>query len=95
MIFYGRKKFADLLKEFQSERWSVDRSALWVYGTKEYGKSRLLVALVCLLIAQNERIIYLLDCRECLRNRVGYVQTAMIFAWTAYKKGYLQWIRWM
>jgi hypothetical protein len=60
----------------------VDRSALWVYGTKEYGKSHLLAALVCLLIAQNERIIYLLDCRECLRTRVGYVQTAMIFAWT-------------
>jgi hypothetical protein len=50
----GRENFADLLKEFQSHRWGVDRSALWIYGTKGYGKSHLLAALVGLLIAQNE-----------------------------------------
>jgi hypothetical protein len=77
----GREKFADLLKEFQSQRWGVDRSALWIYGTKGYGKSHLLAALVCLLIAQNERIIYIPDCRECLRNPVGYVRAAVLLAW--------------
>ena len=80
-FYAGREKFADLVKKFESERWGLDRSALWIYGTKGYGKSHLLAALVCYLISRNQRVVYLHDCRECLRNPVGYMRAAMLFAW--------------
>jgi hypothetical protein len=58
-----------------------DRSALWVYGTKGYGKSHLLAALVCYLAAQEVPVVYIPDCRECIKDLVAYVRAAMLFAW--------------
>jgi hypothetical protein len=80
-FYTGRKKFAEILDKLRDVRESPDRSALWIYGTKGYGKSHLLAALVCYLAAQKEPVVYIPDCRECVKSPVTYVQAAMLFAW--------------
>jgi NACHT domain-containing protein len=56
-------------------------NTLWLYGTQGYGKSHLLAALVCCLVAKGERVVFIPDCRECVKRPVSYIQAAMIFAW--------------
>jgi hypothetical protein len=80
-FYVGREKFMELLDRLRYVQKAWDRSALWVYGTKGYGTSHLLAALVCYLAAQEERVVYIPDCRECVKNPVVYVQAAMLFAW--------------
>jgi hypothetical protein len=80
-LYVGREKFVELLDRLWYVQKACNRSALWVYGTKGYGKSHLLAALVCYLAAQEEPVVYIPDCRECVKEPVGYVQAAMLFAW--------------
>ena len=61
-FYIGREKFTELVNRVQALRESGDTSALWVYGTKGYGKSHLLAALVCYLTAQKEWVVYIPDC---------------------------------
>jgi hypothetical protein len=78
--YVGRTKFKELLqalKEVLKERYTT----LKLYGTQGYGKSHLLAALVCYLAAQDERVVYIPDCRAWLENPVQYMQAAMLFAW--------------
>ena len=62
-------------------RQSDDTSTLWVYGTKGYGKSHLLAAFICYLIARGERVVYLPDCRESVKDPIEYMRTALLLAW--------------
>ena len=80
-FYTGREMFMELLDRLRHVRKSDDRTALWVYGTKGYGKSYLLAALVCYLTAQEERVVYIPECRECFQEPVEYVRAAMLFAW--------------
>jgi hypothetical protein len=80
-FYVGREMFMKLLNRFRNMQKCDDLTALWVYGTKGYGKSHLLAALVCYLTARKERVIYIPDCRECVKNPVAYVRAAMLFAW--------------
>jgi len=80
-FYMGREKFVELLHSFKDVRERRDRTALWVYGTKGYGKSHLLAALVCYFAAQEERIVYIPDCRECVKDPILYFKAAMLFAW--------------
>ena len=77
----GRTKFKELLQEFKKVQESDNHSTLWLYGTQGYGKSHLLAALVCYLAAQDERVVYVSDCRALLENSVEYLRAAMLFAW--------------
>ena len=56
-------------------------AGLWLFGTIGYGKSHLLAALVCYLVATGSRVLYLPDCRACLDNPFKYVQAAMLLCW--------------
>ena len=80
-FYMGREKFVELLNSLDDEEWGINRSALWVYGTKGYGKSHILAALICYLSAKGMRVIYIPDCRECIKDPVEYFRTAMLFAW--------------
>ena len=80
-FYVGREMFIGLLDRLRYVQKARDRTALWVYGTKGYGKSHLLAALVCYLTAQEERIVYIPDCREFAKRPVAYIQTAMLFTW--------------
>ena len=77
----GRTKFKELLQELKKVQESDNYSTVWLYGTQGYGKSHLLAALVCYLAAQDERVVYIPDCRALLEDPVEYLQAAMLFAW--------------
>jgi hypothetical protein len=79
--YEGRTKFKELLERLKKVQKSLTHNIVWLYGTQGYGKSHLLAALVCYLTAQDERVVYIPDCRECLRNPVRYFKRAMLFAW--------------
>ena len=79
--YVGRTKFKELLQELKKVQESDNYSTVWLYGTQGYGKSHLLAALVCYLAAQDERVVYIPDCRSWLLDPIGYVQAAMLFAW--------------
>jgi hypothetical protein len=79
--YMGREKFKKLQEEFEKMRESNDTSALWLYGTKGYGKSHLLAAFVCYLIARGERVVYLPDCRESIKGPVYDIRAALLLAW--------------
>jgi hypothetical protein len=79
--YEGRTKFKELLEKLNTVRKSRAHTTAWLYGTQGYGKSHLLAALVCYLAAQDERVVYIPDCRTWLRDPVGYVRAAMLFAW--------------
>jgi NACHT domain len=98
-FYMGRERFVELLVGLRLTQWRIDRTAFWVYGTKGYGKSHLLAALVCYLVAdqeraqkeraqkepakkeKKERVVYIPDCRECVKDQVAYIQAAMLSAW--------------
>jgi hypothetical protein len=80
--YVGRIMFRKLVKELKMVREGCTYSVVWLYGTQGYGKSHLLAVLVCYLAAQDERVVYIPDCREWLRDPVGYLKDAMLFAWT-------------
>jgi len=77
--YVGREKFTELLRELNLVLNEKSYRRLWVYGTRGYGKSHLLAALVCYLSALGERVIYIPDCRTWLDSAVGVFRTAMLF----------------
>jgi hypothetical protein len=79
--YAGRIMFKKLVEELKMVRDGPTYSALWLYGTQGFGKSHLLAVLVCYLAAQDERVVYIPDCREWLKAPVGYLKDALLFAW--------------
>jgi hypothetical protein len=79
--YAGRTKFKTLVKKLKRVRKSLQLTTVWLYGTKGYGKSNLLAALVCYLAAQDVQVVYIPDCRALLKDPVGYFRAAMLFAW--------------
>jgi hypothetical protein len=71
--YVGRTKFKELVQELKEVQESKNHPTLWLYGTQGYGKSHLLAALVCHLIARDERVIYIPDCRALLEDSVEYL----------------------
>ena len=80
-FYMGREKFAELKKRFDYIRRASRHIALIVYGTRGYGKSHLLAALVCHLAAGEDKVVFIPDCQECLLSPVLYTKAAMLFAW--------------
>jgi DNA replication protein DnaC len=79
--YAGRIMFRKLIEELKMVREGYTYTTVWLYGTQGYGKSHLLAVLACYLLAQDERVIYIPDCREWLRNPIGDIKKAMLFAW--------------
>ncbi|KIX05607.1 uncharacterized protein Z518_06479 [Rhinocladiella mackenziei CBS 650.93] len=80
-LYMGRTMFKDFLHEVKKVREERFYRRCWLYGTQGFGKSHLLAALVCYFVAQDERVVYLPDCRSLLDDPVSYVVAAMLFAW--------------
>ena len=69
-LFLGQEKFAvvwDMWLKISADL--RHRRAIYVYGTRGYGKSRIVAALACLLVRNNQRVVYIPDCRAMLSNR--------------------------
>jgi hypothetical protein len=43
----GREKFKEVHEQLEFVQESEHHAALWLYGAQDFGKSRLLAALVC------------------------------------------------
>ena len=80
--FAGREVFQTLLDDVDRMRQSENLNALWVYGTRGYGKSHLLAALVCYLSARGDDVVYIPDCREFTDAPEVYLQSALLLTWT-------------
>jgi hypothetical protein len=78
--YMGREKFAELLRVVKELEVTELRGYLF-YGTIGYGKSHLLAALACYLIADGKRVIYIPDCRPCAWSPLIYFRAAMLLAW--------------
>src|SRR4051794_15068421 len=77
----GREKFEALLEKVEELKKGHYGGGLWLYGTIGYGKSHLLAAVACYLIAAGDRVIYIPDCRQCTKKPVEYFRTAMLLSW--------------
>jgi len=80
-FYTGREKFVELFDEFEHIRKDPRRGDLTIYGTRGYGKSHLLAALVCHLAAREVKVVYIPDCRTFVRTPVEDMMSAMLFAW--------------
>ncbi|KIX01145.1 uncharacterized protein Z518_10211 [Rhinocladiella mackenziei CBS 650.93] len=80
--YTGREIFPELLRELKFIRQEYTYTTLWVYGTRGYGKSYLLAALVCYLSALGEHVIYIPDCRAWLNDPIQIFRVALLFAFT-------------
>jgi hypothetical protein len=78
--YIGREKFALVWKAWLKIKADArHRQAIYVYGTRGYGKSHILAALACLLVRKKERIVYLPDCRAMLQEPLEYLRNALLF----------------
>jgi len=80
-FYMGREKFAELQDNFEYIRRAYRHDVLTVYGTKGYGKSHLLAALVCHLAAGEDKVVFIPDCRVFTSDPILYTIAAMLFAW--------------
>ena len=79
--YIGREKFTIIWEAcLKIKADTRHRQAIYVYGTRGYGKSHILAALACLLVRRKERVIYLPDCRAMLREPLRYLRHALVFA---------------
>ena len=80
-FYMGREKFTELLDK-HDEIWKSPQSfEVMIYGTRGYGKSHLLAALVCYLAARDKKVVYIPDCRIFMNGPVEQMKSAMLFAW--------------
>lgn len=78
--FMGRSMFSNLLEEVQSPDFLGKRHNLYLYGTSGTGKSHLLAALVCHLVRDKKRVVYIPDCLHLLEDAREYFRSALLFA---------------
>ena len=78
--FVGRPQVEDVLKQIK-ERLDAHHHLQWL-GTIGYGKSHLLAATACCLLAEGWQVVYVPDCVDLLDNAVAYhvLQDALLVA---------------
>jgi hypothetical protein len=78
--FMGRSMLLNLLEEVQIPDFLGKRHNLYLYGTSGTGKSHLLAALVCHLVRDRKRVVYLPDCLRLLEDARECFRSALLFA---------------
>ena len=78
--YIGRSIFENLLEEVQNPDFLLNRYDLYLYGPSGAGKSHLLAALVCHLVKDGKRVIYIPDCRRLVLNARECLRSALLFA---------------
>jgi hypothetical protein len=92
--YIGREKFTIIWETWLKIKADTrHRQAIYVYGTKGYGKSHILAALACLLVRKKELVVYLPDCCAMLREPLKYLRNALLFAFVGLSSfDYREWI---
>lgn len=79
--YLGRERFSDIWKTFETIKNNPRQcQAIYLYGSKGFGKSYILAAFACLLVRRGTRIVYLPDCHAWLFNPLIYLRNALVFA---------------
>ena len=60
-----------------------DIPEIFLYGTIGWGKSHLLAAMVCLLMRNGRKVVYLPDCRAMLQYPVRYFSSALVLTFAS------------
>lgn len=79
-FYTGREKFAEIRDKFEQICKDPRRADLIIYGTRGYGKSHLLAALVCYWAARDQKVIYIPNCWDFIKDPVRYMISAILFA---------------
>lgn len=77
--YMGRTIFRNILKEVEDTNFQVGRHGLFLYGPSGTGKSHILAALVCHLIKNGKKVMYIPDCVRLLEDHEAYIQQALLF----------------
>ena len=78
--YMGRSLFQDLLAAVEDTDFLDGTTTLYLYGPAGTGKSHLLAALVCHLVRQGERVVFIPDCNALLTDLKGVIRDALLFA---------------
>jgi hypothetical protein len=79
--YMGREAFTKVWDKWRViEPKTGQRQAIYVYGSRGYGKSHILAALACLLVRLGKQVVYIPDCCRMLRAPFAYLQAAFLFA---------------
>jgi Cdc6-like AAA superfamily ATPase len=76
----GRRKFTELYEKIQGPSFIAGYEAIYLYGSSGSGKSHILAALVCQLIREGNRVVYIPDCAQLLNDFASVIQSALYFA---------------
>ena len=81
-FFVGRPQLEDVLSQIK-DRQDAHHHLQWL-GTIGYGKSHLLAAAACCLLAEGWNVVYIPDCADLLDTTVAYhvLQDALLLAFT-------------
>ena len=78
--YMGRLKFAELYKLMQGSNFLAGYEKIYLHGTSGSGKSHILAALVCRLICERKRVVYIPDCSLLLADFTLVIRSALRFA---------------
>ena len=79
--YMGREWFKRVFEAFSLvQSNSLQRQAVYIYGSKVFGKSYIFAALACVLVRKGIQVVYIPDCRACLLDLLSYLLTAFAFA---------------
>ncbi|RUS24678.1 hypothetical protein BC938DRAFT_473241, partial [Jimgerdemannia flammicorona] len=76
--YMGREEFAQVLREIENLKGRVGYIKLFIFGSIGYGKSHILAAMVCLLLQQGKRVVFLPDCRPMAMFFSEYLKSALL-----------------
>ncbi|RUS13751.1 hypothetical protein BC938DRAFT_477695, partial [Jimgerdemannia flammicorona] len=76
--YMGREEFAQVLREIENLKGGNGYTELFIFGSIGYGKSHILAAMVCLLLQQGKRVVFLPDCRAMAKGFPEYLQAALL-----------------
>ena len=81
--FVGRPQFEDVLIQIKHKRRHAHHHLQWL-GAIGYGKSHLLAAAACCLLAEGWNVVYIPDCADLVDTTVAYhvLQDALLLAFT-------------
>jgi hypothetical protein len=75
--YMGRSKFTDLYELTHQPIFCFGFQPIYLYGSAGSGKSHVLAALVCRLIRDGKRVVYIPDCNDLLKDFVKVIRLAL------------------
>jgi hypothetical protein len=78
--YMGRSKFTKLNDYTKRSTFVRGKEDLYLYGSSGSGKSHILAAMVCQLIREGKRVVYIPDCRDLIKHPDETIRIALCCA---------------